>query len=143
MLTCSVDFSSLASSFLQSSRVGCSVYYLFVRNAQPSSRVIKSRSRAEALVVYSVDDPFPIFSAAIFLFGTLFPANDDNPIEPEMIFRLAINAVDSALWLVFEFHRYTHLGCDKYIIGEVDEWGKLFAGDVPFTAGKNCGFGSR
>lgn len=86
-------------------------------------------------ILHSVDDPIPIFSAPIFLFGTLFPANDD-PTEPEMLFRLVINAIDSSLWLVFEFKRYTQVGCDEYIIGEGDEWGKLSPDDVPFTAAK-------
>lgn len=95
--------------------------------------------RAEWLVgldiLHSVDDHVPIFSAPIFLFGTLVLASNDG-VEPEMLFRLVINAIDSSLWLVFEFKRYTHVGCDEYIIGEGDEWGKLFPDDVPFTAAK-------
>lgn len=86
-------------------------------------------------ILHSVDDPVPIFSAPILPFGTLVLANN-NPIEPEMLFRLVINAIDSSLWLVFEFKRYTHVGCEEYIIGEGDEWGKLFPNDVPFTAAK-------
>lgn len=89
-------------------------------------------------ILHSVDDPTPIFSAPIFLFGTLYPANDDldDLEEPEMLFRLIINAIDSSLWLVFEFKRYTGVGCDEYIIGEGEEWGKLSPDDVPFTAAK-------
>ena len=85
-------------------------------------------------ILHSVDNSVPVFSAPIFPFGTLVLA--DDLIEPDMLFRLVINAIDSSLWLVFEYKRYTHVGCDEYIIGEGDEWGKLAPDDVPFTAAR-------
>ena len=86
-------------------------------------------------ILQSVENPVPVFSAPIVPFGTLVLANND-PIEHNMLFRLVINAIDSSLWLVFEFKRYTYAGCDEYIIGEGDEWGKLAPDDVPFTAAR-------
>ena len=85
-------------------------------------------------ILQSVDNPVLVFSAPIIPFGTLVTI--DDPPEPDMLFRLVINAIDSSLWLVFEFKRYTEVGCDKYIIGEGDKWGKLAPDDVPFTAAK-------
>ena len=86
-------------------------------------------------ILHSAANPVPVFSAPIIPFGTLVPM-DDNSAEPDQLFRLVINAIDSSLWLVFEFKRYTDVGCDKYIIGEGDEWGKLAPDDVPFTAAR-------
>lgn len=97
-------------------------------------------------ILHSVDNPVLVFSAPIIPFGTLEPIND-NSEDPDMVFRLVINAIDSSLWLVYEFKRYTDVGCDKYIIGEGDEWGKLAPDDVPFTAARiadsvaDCGIG--
>ena len=86
---------------------------------------LREDKRAEWLmgfdILHSVDNPLPVFSAPIVPFGTLVLA-DDDPIEPDMLFRLVINAIDSSLWLVFGFKRYTDVGCDEYIIGEGDEW---------------------
>lgn len=86
-------------------------------------------------ILDSVDDPVPVFSAPIFPFGTLV-LMDDYWAEPDMLFRLVINAMDSSLWLIFEFKKYTDVGNDKYMIGEGDEWGKLAPDDVPFTAAR-------
>ncbi len=86
-------------------------------------------------ILASVDNPEPAFSAPIIPFGTLV-SMDDHTSEPDMLFRLVINAMDSSLWLVFEFRRYTDVGCDKYTIGEGDEWGKMAPDDVPFTAAR-------
>ncbi len=97
-------------------------------------------------ILHSVDNPVLVFSAPIIPFGTLVPIND-NSADPDVLFRLVINAIDSSLWLVYEFKRYTDVGCEKYIIGERDEWGKLAPDDVPFTAARiadsvaNCGIG--
>ena len=86
-------------------------------------------------ILHSVDDPVPVFSAPIFPFGTLV-LMDDYWGEPDQLFRLVINAMDSSLWLIFEFKKYTDVGNDKYVIGEGDEWGKLAPDDVPFTAAR-------
>ena len=83
-------------------------------------------------ILDSVDNPEPAFSAPIIPFGTLV-LMDDHTSEPDMLFRLVINAMDSSLWLVFEFRRYAD---DKYTIGEGDEWGQLDPEDVPFTAAR-------
>lgn len=50
----------------------------------------------EADILHSVDNPVPVFSAPIIPFGTLVPL-DDSLAEPDMLFRLAINAIDSSL----------------------------------------------
>ena len=86
-------------------------------------------------ILHSVDNPELVFSAPTIPFGTLV-SMDDHTSEPDMLFRLVINAIDSSLWLVFEFSRYTDVGCDKYTIGKGDEWGKLAPDDVPFTAAR-------
>lgn len=86
-------------------------------------------------ILESVDKPVLVFSAPILPFGTLVPIND-SPAEPDMLFRLVINAMDSSLWLVFEFKRYTEIEGYKYIIEEEDKWGKLAPDDVPFTAAR-------
>ena len=86
-------------------------------------------------ILHSVDHPVLVFSAPIIPFGTLVPIND-NSADPDVVFRLVINAIDSSLWLIYEFKRYTDVGCENYIIGEGDEWGKLAPDDVPFTAAR-------
>ncbi len=86
-------------------------------------------------ILNSVDDPVPVFSAPIFPFGTLV-LMADHWGQPDLLFRLVINAMDSSLWLIFEFKKFTLEGNDMYMIKEGDEWGKLAPDDIPFTAAR-------
>lgn len=86
-------------------------------------------------IINSVDDPVWVFSVPIFPFSTLV-LEAHYWKQPDLLFRLVINTMDSFLWLIFEIKKFTLEENDMYMIEEVDEWGKLAPSNVSFIAAK-------
>lgn len=71
----------------------------------------------------------------VYILGQLIYASAENdPYSSESGFYLAVNAIDSSLWIMFEFNQDNYMGVTK-VFGENDRWGEFVFSD-PFSAAK-------